>query len=326
MSATVACTSTPANSVSSGVATTSRVPSAVVPTKTILSRRASRGTVPLSTSAAETVRERTLLAAESQQQVAPGIDRYLPLVDGQFGRVDVRHTKVDLFRADVAHHGAQRQARIDMSVELDDQRYASEDAVRVGRGVQESGGTSRRGEHRQTAHAPSGAEEWRIVGFVARVENGKRDGVQYACAMAVPSGIEGESITQNDVSGAKRVGQRLVRRRAGRASARIPIGFRKDHVHRDRRGAEIAQSSNQARHEIAWPRPLAEHRQAALVEIDDDDAAAGWVSASRSQDGVVHRVIETGEEGGPVERENGDDENRNDAAEKNQSAARCAGV
>ena len=212
-----------------------------------------------------------------------------------------------------------------MSVELDDQRDASEDAIGVGRGVQESGGTSRRGEHRQTAHAPGGAEEWRIVGFVARVENGERNGVQHAGAMAVPSGIEGESITQNDISGAKRVGQCLVRRRAGRASARIPIGFRKDHVHRDRRAPDRAiQQSGAPRDRVATA--MAEHRQAALVEIDDDDAAAGWVSASRSQDGVVHRVIEAGEEGGPVECENGDDENRNDAAEKNQSAARCAGV
>ena len=49
----VACTSTPANNVSSGVATTSRVPSAVVPTKTILSRSDPEGTAPFSTSAAE---------------------------------------------------------------------------------------------------------------------------------------------------------------------------------------------------------------------------------------------------------------------------------
>ena len=43
LSATVACTSTPANSVSSGVATTSRVPSAVVPRNTSLPAMASRG-------------------------------------------------------------------------------------------------------------------------------------------------------------------------------------------------------------------------------------------------------------------------------------------
>jgi hypothetical protein len=71
---------------------------------------------------------------------------------------------------------------------------------------------------------------------------------------------------------------------------------------------------------------LTERRQTPLVEIDDDDAAGGRVSAGRSQDGVVHRVVETGDKGRPVERENGNDEDRNDAAEKNQSAARCAGV
>ena len=53
LSATVAWTSTPANNVSSGVATTSRVPRAVVPTKTIRSRSRSGGTFPFKTSIAE---------------------------------------------------------------------------------------------------------------------------------------------------------------------------------------------------------------------------------------------------------------------------------
>jgi hypothetical protein len=54
LSATVACTSTPVNEVSMGVATTSRVPSAVVPTKTIVPANTSDRALPLSTSAADT--------------------------------------------------------------------------------------------------------------------------------------------------------------------------------------------------------------------------------------------------------------------------------
>ena len=54
LSATVACTSTAANNVSSGVATTSRVPSAVVPMNTILFANAFGSVRPPSTSAAET--------------------------------------------------------------------------------------------------------------------------------------------------------------------------------------------------------------------------------------------------------------------------------
>ena len=63
LSATVACTSTPANSVSSGVATTSRVPSAVVPTNTILSLKASAGACAAQHVGGRDVRERPLGAS-----------------------------------------------------------------------------------------------------------------------------------------------------------------------------------------------------------------------------------------------------------------------
>ena len=56
LSATVACTSTPVNWLVSGVATISRVPSAVAPTKTMALVKVAGGVRPWITSAAETWR------------------------------------------------------------------------------------------------------------------------------------------------------------------------------------------------------------------------------------------------------------------------------
>src|SRR5512132_3690448 len=99
-SATVACTSTPANSVSRGVATTSRVPSAVVPTNTILSVNVPAGVWPLSTSAAATI---------AQQQIALAVERHGPAVEEQRGGVHVDHAKTDVVRPGRPDDGRERE-------------------------------------------------------------------------------------------------------------------------------------------------------------------------------------------------------------------------
>ena len=76
LSATVACTSTPANSVSSGVDTTSRVPRAVVPTNTILSLKLSAARLAAQNVGRRDVGEGAFGASIAQQQIALAVERH----------------------------------------------------------------------------------------------------------------------------------------------------------------------------------------------------------------------------------------------------------
>ena len=53
------------------------------------------------------------------------------------------------------------------------------------------------------------------------------------------------------------------------------IGFREDDVERHRRGPEIAQAGDELSDDVPAPGPLADGRQAAIVDVHDDDAAVG---------------------------------------------------
>ena len=138
LSATVACTSTPANSVSSGVATTSRVPSAVVPTNTSLSlkvlasrqrrsarpppRRRGRCAWRLDSAAADCSCRR---AARSVPSSSISDEALTLRTRSAMSRVPV-----------AAATAASASAGIDAAVELQQQRHAPQDAVGIGRGVQ----------------------------------------------------------------------------------------------------------------------------------------------------------------------------------------------
>ena len=91
----------------------------------------------------------------------------------------------------------------------------------------------------------------------------------------------------------------------------------------DRR-AHVPQAGDQPADDVAAPRPLADRRQAPIVDVDDDDAAAGRFRAGRSQQDVVDRVVEAGEKRGAKHPEHSRDQHGNDAAQKNQTATRGA--
>ena len=187
----MACTSTPANSVSSGVATTSRVPSAVVPTNTILPRSAPAGTWPLRTSAAETVRERPLLPSIAQQQIALAVDRHDPVVDRQHGGIHVGDPKRDVACACRRRDGREREAGIDAAVELGQQRHAPEDAVGVGSGVQKTRRAGRFGQHRQVAHRTGRVKEALVVSrLIGRLHDRDADRMQHARVARSRAGVE----------------------------------------------------------------------------------------------------------------------------------------
>ena len=128
LSAIVACTSTPVNSVSSGVETTSRVPSAVVPTITSLLRKVSGADPAVEDVGGRDVRERALPTPVPQQQIALAIERDAPAVIVRRVRVgdatsvaavDVGDVEATCrVRSRSARDGGETERRIDPSVEL----------------------------------------------------------------------------------------------------------------------------------------------------------------------------------------------------------------
>ena len=148
--------------------------------------------------------------------------------------------------------------------------------------------------------------------------------MQHARTRRASGGIERHAVAEHDATPAKRSRQFIVRRdactRAGSeaANAAVPIGFREDDVQRNRRCAHVPQPRDEAADAIATPGPLADRRQAPLIDVNDDDAVAGRPRASRPQQAVVHRVVQPREPCGSIEGENSREEDRNEAAQKNQ--------
>jgi len=162
LSATVACTSTAAKSVSSGVATTSLVPSAVVADNTrLLLAKACGPTRPLSRRPRD-VGERPLDAAIPDQQMALAVERHGPVVERQPERVRVRNLQFRVTRAGHRPYGRKRQRRVDASVELEQQRHAPQ--------MPSESGAAFRKPDAPAAFASTGRLQmapvaWRRVGF-----------------------------------------------------------------------------------------------------------------------------------------------------------------
>ena len=167
--------------------------------------------------------------------------------------------------------GRQRERRVDATVELHQQGDTPEDAIRIGRGVEETRRAGRLRQGRQTAHGASGAKEGIVRNLVAPPNDCKPKRVLKARARRSRGAIEGQRIAQNDTAGANRIRQRRVR---GWPCPGISVRLREDHVERDRRCSEIAQAIDQFADEVTTPRPLTEGRQTALVDVHNDDPAA----------------------------------------------------
>ena len=148
--------------VSSGVATISRVPSAVAPTKTMRVGERGRGRLPLNHVGRRDVTERSLAAAIAEQQVAAAVERHFRAVEDQGRRVDVRGTQRDGVRIVGRHHRGQREARIDSALELDQHRHAPERTVGVGHGVEKAGRASGPRQRRQAADGAGRVENRRL--------------------------------------------------------------------------------------------------------------------------------------------------------------------
>jgi hypothetical protein len=67
---------------------------------------------------------------------------------------------------------------------------------------------------------------------------------------------------------------------------------------------------------------LADGRQAALVDVDDDDAGGRWSDAGRAEEQVVGRVVQSAQEGRAVDRERRRKDDGQHPGEDNETASR----
>ena len=78
------------------------------------------------------------LAAVAQQQVALAVEGRLLIADFQRRGVDVHDAQRDVARLGGGHHRCERQTGIEASVEPGDQRHTPQNAIGIGRRVQET--------------------------------------------------------------------------------------------------------------------------------------------------------------------------------------------
>src|SRR5258708_29465246 len=84
-----------------------------------------------------------------------------------------------------------------------------------------------------------------------------------------------------------------------------PVGLREHDVEADHDGAEAGQISNQIRDPRPWPRPLAEFRQALLVDIDNGDRPCGLhpgIDELEGVEGSDPKLLDRGRIGDPEGR------------------------
>ena len=129
-------------------------------------------------------------------------------------------------------------------------------------------------------------------GSSARVLSSSHDGnperVLHARGARFARRIERHRVPEQHPAGSKRVGQRQVRRDA----RSVPIRFREDDIQRNRGGPEVAKAADERADDVAAPRPLANRRQASLVDVDDDNPLIGRTRRKRAQKRVVGGVLE----------------------------------
>ena len=97
------------------------------------------------------VGEGALGASIAHQQIALAIERHGQAVEHQRRRVDVEDAERDVARAGGRGDGRQGERGIDTTVELQQQRNPSQEAVGIGRGVQKSRGAGRLRQDRKAA-------------------------------------------------------------------------------------------------------------------------------------------------------------------------------
>ena len=128
--------------------------------------------------------------------------------------------------------------------------------------------------------------------------------------------IERHGVAEHDFALVQRVGQQFVRRAP---AAFEPIGLRKDDVQRDRRRTQIAQARHELTDHVAAPRPLANGRQAVVIDVDNDDAAGCRADRSVAQDGVVGAVFPVAKERRAEERQQRRNERGHEPAQHHET-------
>ena len=138
---------------------------------------------------------------------------------------------------------------------------------------------------------------------------------------AAAVGPERQRVAEHDPAFRQRARQaRVPRRRLLRVGIGA-IGFGEDHVEGNHGGALFAQPGDQLRDAIATPRPLADRRQAEVVDVDDGDAAVRRLRRNRAEQGVVGAAIDVGDEIRAEDDQRHGDERRGQAAEQHEAPA-----
>ena len=179
-------------------------------------------------------------------------------------------------RAGGRHHCGQAKSRIQPPVTLDQQRQATEHAVVVRHGVQKARGIGGLCEQWQRADGAGRAEGGHVHAGATALNDGNGQRVEDAVARPFGGTVERKGIAHDDVSLPQGVGEGCVRvclsRRVGSLES---IGFGKDHVQRDDRGAELSEPRDEARNHVAAPGPLADRREAAFIDVHHRDVGLG---------------------------------------------------
>src|SRR5689334_2084835 len=117
-----------------------------------------------------------------------------------------------------------------------------------------------------------------------------RDGHRMKFAVgAVATGlVECQAIAQKDASMTEDLGEKIVGRHLEPCGIRLldfqTIRFRENDVETYDGRPHVTQPRDQLANHVSTPRPLAECKQAALVDVDNDDAFAWRLDAAGAHD------------------------------------------
>src|SRR4029450_7430036 len=96
----------------------------------------------------------------------------------------------------------------------------------------------------------------------------------------------------------------------------VAIAFGKHDVECNGCRALIAQVRDQPTDQVAAPRPLTDCRQAAFVDVDDDDLSGWRFCWAPAKQEIVHAIVEPGDERGAIKSQDRNDERRHEAAQE----------
>ena len=109
--------------------------------------------------------------------------------------------------------------------------------------------------------------------------------------------VKRERVTEQDAAVTQRIREHLVWRRARCIEA---VRFRENDIQRDGRGPARSQSIDELTDDVPAPRPLAHRRQAAIVDVYDDDAIGGRPGLGSAKESVVGAVFQVRRKAGRV--------------------------